>query len=57
MGMPEAVTIALLMTAVRYVTGGLFFALMMAVRGIETDLDRVIEIFKSPEPEPESEAV
>jgi uncharacterized membrane protein YbhN (UPF0104 family) len=57
MGMPEAVTIALLMTAVRYVTGGLFFALMMAVRGIETNLDRVFEIFKSPEPEPESGVV
>jgi hypothetical protein len=48
MGMPEAVTIAFLMTAVRYLTGGIAFGFMMFTRGIETNLDRVFEIFRSP---------
>ncbi len=57
MGMPEAVSIALLMTALRYFTGGVMFAAMMVTKGVETDLPRVFAIFKSPEPAPDSGAV
>jgi uncharacterized membrane protein YbhN (UPF0104 family) len=57
MGMPEAVSIALLMTVLRYATGGLAFLSMMLVKGVETDRNRVLDIFRSPEPEPGTEAV
>jgi hypothetical protein len=60
MGMPEAASAALLMTGVRYMTGGLFFALMMLVKGVETNLGRVMAIFRgeaagAPEPTPQPE--
>jgi hypothetical protein len=60
MGMPEAASAALLMTGVRYLTGGLFFALMMVAKGVETNLARVMEIFRGdvaarPEPAPQPE--
>jgi uncharacterized membrane protein YbhN (UPF0104 family) len=60
MGMPEAASAALLMTGVRYLTGGLFFTLMMLVKGVETSLPRVMEIFRGeatapPEPAPQPE--
>ena len=52
MGMPEAASAALLMTGIRYLTGGLFFVLMMLVKGVETDLGRVLELFRDgPAPE------
>jgi uncharacterized membrane protein YbhN (UPF0104 family) len=50
MGMPEAASAALLVTAVRYTTGGLFFAAMLLMRGVETNLTRVMTIFKAPAP-------
>jgi uncharacterized membrane protein YbhN (UPF0104 family) len=60
MGMPEAASAALLMTGVRYLTGGLFFTLMMLVKGVETSLPRVMEILRGeatapPEPAPQPE--
>jgi uncharacterized membrane protein YbhN (UPF0104 family) len=62
MGMPEAASAALLMTGVRYMTGGLFFALMMLVKGVETNLARVMKIFRGeavvrPEPTPQPETL
>lgn len=57
MGMPEAVAIAFLMTTLRYLTGGAVFAVMMLTKGVETDLPRVFEIFRSAEPEPGSGGV
>lgn len=50
MGMPEAVTMAFLMTFFRYLTGGVLFAAMLMTRGIETNLPRVLATFRNPGP-------
>jgi hypothetical protein len=50
MGMPEAASAALLMTGVRYATGGLLFVIMMVTRGVETDLGRVLSLFRGAAP-------
>jgi uncharacterized membrane protein YbhN (UPF0104 family) len=58
MGMPEAASAALLMTAIRYMSGGLFFLLMMLIRGVETNLGRVLELFRDgPAPEETSSPI
>lgn len=45
LGFPEAATIALLVTAVRYLAGGVAFLAVTAGYGVETNLGRVTQIF------------
>jgi hypothetical protein len=56
LGMPEAATLALLVTAVRYATGGLLFVALVLTHGVETNLGRVLDIFRAPQPRPREEA-
>jgi uncharacterized membrane protein YbhN (UPF0104 family) len=56
LGMPEAATLALLVAAVRYVTGGILFGTMMLTRGVDTSLTRVFQIYRRVEPLPRETA-
>lgn len=49
-GFPESVTIALLVSAVRYTTGALIFGAMLMARGAGTDLQKVFALFTFPRP-------
>jgi uncharacterized membrane protein YbhN (UPF0104 family) len=57
LGMPEAASLAIIVTLVRYVTGGLLMAVMMLTRGVPTELPRVLAIYTRPSNEPTEEAV
>ena len=52
-----AVVVALLVSSVRYLTGALVFGITMMAYGIETDLNRVLTIFKRPITRPAEGAV
>jgi hypothetical protein len=45
LGMPESVALAVLVTLVRYLTGGLLMTVMLMTRGVETSLPRVLEVY------------
>lgn len=44
-GFPEAATVALLVGALRYLTGGIVFLVLMLTRGVDTNLRTVIDGF------------
>jgi uncharacterized membrane protein YbhN (UPF0104 family) len=46
LGFPEAVTLPLLVTTLRYLTGGLVFAVVTMLYGVETNLGRVFGLFR-----------
>jgi hypothetical protein len=48
LGMPEAVSLALLITVVRYLTGGLLLSGMLLTRGVKTSLPQALEIYNRP---------
>lgn len=48
LGMPEAVALAVLVTLVRYITGGLLMVILLMTRGVETNLPRVLELYNRP---------
>jgi hypothetical protein len=48
LGMPEAVSLAILITLVRYITGGLLMTGLLLTRGVETDLPRVLSTYNRP---------
>jgi hypothetical protein len=48
LGMPESVALAVLVTLVRYVTGGLLMAILLMTRGVETSLPRVLDLYNRP---------
>ena len=50
LGMPEAVSLAILVTLVRYITGGLLMTGMLLTRGVETDLPTVLSTYNRPAP-------
>ncbi len=45
LGFPECVTLAVLVTVVRYVAGGLLFAALMLGPGVETSIGRVLDLY------------
>jgi hypothetical protein len=50
LGMPEAVSLAILVTLVRYITGGLLMTGLLLTRGVETDLPTVLDTYGRPVP-------
>jgi len=48
LGFPEAMTLALLVTLVRYAAGGILFGVVTAAYGVETNLGRVLGSFRRP---------
>jgi uncharacterized membrane protein YbhN (UPF0104 family) len=48
LGMPEAVSLAILVTLVRYLTGGLLMAVLLMTRGVESSLPRVLDVYNRP---------
>ncbi len=48
LGMPESVALAVLVTLVRYCTGGLLMVALLLTRGVETSLPRVLDAYNSP---------
>jgi hypothetical protein len=51
LGMPESVALAVLVTAVRYLTGGVLMSILLMTRGVETSLPRVLDLYnRSAEP-------
>jgi hypothetical protein len=45
LGMPEAVSLAILVSLVRYVTGGVLMTALLLTRGVETTLPRVLSLY------------
>lgn len=45
LGMPEAVSLAILVTLVRYLTGGILMTALLMTRGVETSLPRVLDVY------------
>ena len=56
LGFPEAATIAILVSTVRYLTGGILFAIVTLGPGVETSLRDAMARFRGDEPEPEPSA-
>jgi uncharacterized membrane protein YbhN (UPF0104 family) len=52
LGFPEAATVALLVTAVRYVVGGLLLAVVTGTYGVESSLRSVLRLFRGPTGDP-----
>src|SRR3954469_9836658 len=50
LGMPEAVSLAILVTLVRYITGGVLMTGLLLTRGVETDLPTVLDTYNQPAP-------
>ncbi len=50
LGFPEAGTLAILMTALRYFTGGIVFGIVTTTYGVKTNLRRVLRVFREPAP-------
>lgn len=48
--LPEAIALALLISAVRYFTGALLFSVTMTIWGIETNMNRVLTLFSRMQP-------
>jgi uncharacterized membrane protein YbhN (UPF0104 family) len=55
LGFPEAGTIAILVSMVRYLVGGLLFAIVALGPGVETSLRATFARFRGEQPEPEAE--
>jgi Lysylphosphatidylglycerol synthase TM region len=53
LGFPEAATIAILVSMVRYLVGGLLFAIVALGPGVETSLRATFARFRGEQPEPE----
>jgi uncharacterized membrane protein YbhN (UPF0104 family) len=56
LGFPESMTLAILVTAVRYAAGALIFGAVTVGFGVETSLSRVLGIFRRPAARPEGAA-
>ncbi|MFL5514878.1 MAG: lysylphosphatidylglycerol synthase domain-containing protein [Gemmatimonadales bacterium] len=50
LGMPEAVSLAILVTLVRYITGGVLMTGILLSRGVETTLPAVLDTYNRPAP-------
>jgi hypothetical protein len=48
LGMPESVALAVLVTLVRYATGGLLMLALLLTRGVETSLPQVLDVYNRP---------
>jgi hypothetical protein len=53
LGFPEAATIAILVSMVRYLTGGILFAIVTVGPGVDTSLRDSLARFRGEQPQPE----